>query len=68
MNKVSEMSERSGAREQSEQCGVSERSDASEGENGRASGPVLTSGFLIILDLSASVPTISGEVNHVPSK
>ena len=37
------MNERSGAREQSEQCGASERvSGASERANGQASGSVLT--------------------------
>ena len=54
VSEVSERaSERSGGREQSEQSGASERvSGASEQANGRASGPVLTSGFLIILDHS----------------
>ena len=43
-------SERSGAREQSEYCGASERvSGASERVNGRASGSVLQSVFLVIL-------------------
>ena len=54
------MSERSGGRERSEQSGASERvsggservSDASERANGRASGPVLTSGFLAVFDHS----------------
>ena len=47
------MSEHSGARQCRKQCGASERvSGASERANGRASGPVLTSGFLVILDHS----------------
>ena len=47
-------SERSGGREQSEQSGASERvSGASKQANGRARGPVLTSEFLIVLDLGA---------------
>ena len=45
---VSEVSERSGGRERSEQSGASERvSGASERANGRASDPVLQSGFLV---------------------
>ena len=45
-----QMSERSGARERSEQCGASKRvSSASERANGQASGPVLTSRFLAFL-------------------
>ena len=48
------MSERSGGRERSEQSGASERvSGASELANGRASGPVLQSVFLAVLDHSA---------------
>ena len=48
-------SERSGGRERSEQCGARERmSSASERANGQASGPVLSSGFLIILAHSVS--------------
>ena len=48
------MSEYSGAHEQSEQGGSIERvSGASERANGQASGPVLTSGFLFVLDHSA---------------
>ena len=44
------MSERSRVRERSEQGGASEQvSGASEGANGRASGPVLTSQFLAVL-------------------
>ena len=47
-------SERSGRREQSEQSGANERgSSASERANGRASGPVLQSVFLAVLDHSA---------------
>ena len=43
-------SEHSGGRERSEQSGASERvSGASEWANGRGSGPVLTSGFLVVL-------------------
>ena len=46
-------SERNGASEQSEQCGANKWvSGVSELGNGQASGPVLTSGFLIILDHS----------------
>ena len=46
--------ERSGAREQSELCGASERvSGASERANGRASGPVLTSQLMAVLNHSA---------------
>ena len=46
-------SERSGGRERSEQSGASERvSGASERANGRASGPVLQSVFLAVLDHS----------------
>ena len=48
------MNERSGARKLSEQCGASERvSSASERANGRASGPVLQSVFLAVIDHSA---------------
>ena len=51
---VSEVSERSGGRERSEQSGASERvSGASEWVNGRVSGPVLTSRFLFFPDHSA---------------
>ena len=47
------MSERSGGRERSEQSGASERvSGASERANGRASGPVLQSVFLAVIDHS----------------
>ena len=47
------MSERSGGRERSEQSAASERvSGASERANGRASGPVLQSVFLAVLDHS----------------
>ena len=47
------MSERSGGRERSEQSGASERvSGASEQVNGRASGPVLQSVFLAVIDHS----------------
>ena len=50
-------SERSGARERSEQCGASERvSGASERANGQASGPVLTSRFLAFLTHRALMP------------
>ena len=49
-------SERSGGRERSEQSGASERvSGASERANGRASGPVLQSVFLIVVNQSALV-------------
>ena len=48
------MSERSGARKRSEQDGASKRvSGAKERAIGQASGPVLQSGFLIILAYSA---------------
>ena len=47
-------SECSGAREQREQCRASKRvRDLSGQANGRASGPVLTSVFLVFLDHSA---------------
>ena len=47
-------SECSGAHKQSEQGGASKRvSGASEPANGRASGPVLQSGFLVVLDYKA---------------
>ena len=47
-------SERSGGRERSEQSGASEWvSSASEQANGRASGPVLQSVFLAVIDHSA---------------
>ena len=47
---------RSGARERSEQCGASERvSGACERANGQASGPVLQSVFLAVIDHSALV-------------
>ena len=51
VSEVSErMSERSGGRERSEQSGASKRvSGASERANGRASAPVLTSGFFVDL-------------------
>ena len=53
---VSEVSERSGGRERSEQSGASERvSGASEQANGRAIGPVLQSVFLTVLDHSGEV-------------
>ena len=49
-------SERSGGRERSEQSGASERvSGASERANGRASGPVLQSLFLTVIDHSEYV-------------
>ena len=48
-------SDRSGAREQSEQGGASKRvSGASKRANRRVSGPVLTSGFLFVPDHSAA--------------
>ena len=51
-------SERSRGREQSEQSGSSKRvSGVGERGNGRASGPVLTSGFLTVLDHSAHLAT-----------
>ena len=55
MKSVSERkSECSGTREQSEPGGASKRvSGASEQANGRASGPVLQSGFLVVLDYKA---------------
>ena len=46
------MSERSGGRQQSKQC--EQCSDASERANGRASGPVLQSVFLAVLDHSVA--------------
>ena len=47
------VSEHSRAHEQSEQCEAREQvSGASDQANGRASGPVLMSGFLIVLDHS----------------
>ena len=50
-----QMSEHSGVRERSEQCGTSERvSGASERGNGRASGPVLTTRFLAVPNHCAS--------------
>ena len=50
------MSERSGAHEQSEQCGASKQvSGASEQTNGQASGPVLTSGFLAVMNHCESI-------------
>ena len=53
---VSEVSERSEARERSEQSGASVRvSGASERANGRASGPVLTSRFMAVLNHSGVV-------------
>ena len=45
------MSERSGGRERSEQSGASERMS---GASGRASGPVLTSVFLAVIDHSVT--------------
>ena len=48
------VSKRSGGRERSEQSGASEQvSVVSERANGRASGPVLQSVFLAVLDQSA---------------
>ena len=45
------MNERGGVRERSEQCEVSKQvSGAREQANGRASGPVLTSRFLAVLN------------------
>ena len=50
---VSKVSKRSGGREQSEQSKASEQmSGASERANGRASGPVLQSVFLAVIDHS----------------
>ena len=50
------MSERSGGRKRSEQSRASERvSGASERANGRASGPVLQSVFLAVIDHSVYV-------------
>ena len=53
VSKVSERtSERSGGRERSEQSRASEQvSGASERANGRASGPVLTSRFWVVLTI-----------------
>ena len=49
----SERSERSGGRERSDHTGASERvSGASERANGRASGPVLMSRFMAVLNHS----------------
>ena len=64
VSEVSERtSERSGVREQSEQCEASERvSGASERANGRVSGPVLTSGFLV--DLAHSGPRRDSQGNE----
>ena len=55
------MSERSRARERSEYCGTSKQvSGASERANGRASDPVLQSGFLVILAHSVlAVPRLT---------
>ena len=51
---IEQINERSGAQDQSKECGASEWvSDARERANGRASGPVLTSRFLAVLDHSA---------------
>ena len=53
--------EDSGAREQREQCGVSERvSVASEQVNERASGPVLTSRFMAVLNQSGAALETDG--------
>ena len=53
---MSEVSERRGGRERSEQSGASELvSGVSERVNGRASGPVLTSLFLFVPDHSVLV-------------
>ena len=53
------MSERSGGRERSEQSGASERvSGASEQANGRASGPVLQSVFLAVIDHSGGARSV----------
>ena len=50
---VSEVSKPSGARKRSKQCGASEGlSSASEQVNGRASGPVLQSLFLTVINHS----------------
>ena len=52
-------SERSGGRERSEQSEASERvSGASERANGRASGPVLQSVFLAVIDHSEVVAMV----------
>ena len=66
------MSERSGGRERSEQSGASERvsgaservSGASERANGRASGPVLQSVFLAVIDHSAIVDNASKRMSE----
>ena len=61
------MSERSGGRERSEQSGASEQvSGVSERANGRASGPVLQSVFLAVLD--HSVILISPAFNNIDIK
>ena len=55
------MSEHSEGREQSEQSGASERvSGASERANGRASGPVLQSVFLVVLAHSVLKDAVKG--------
>ena len=66
VSKVSErMNERSGAHERSEQGGASERvSGASERANGRASGPVLQSVFLAVIDHSAIVDNASKRMSE----
>ena len=56
------MSERSGGSQQSKQSGASEQvSGASEQANGRASGQVLQSSFLIILAHSAPQTYLGNE-------
>ena len=62
-------SERSGGRERSEQSGASERvSGASERANGRASGPVLQSVFLAVIDHSAVVRAHAVRGNSIMKK
>ena len=58
------MSERSGVREQ----GTERVSGASELAKGRASGPVLQSGFLVILDHSATKMMTSQLYTRLKSK
>ena len=59
-NEQAERERVSGACEQSEQGGASERvSGASERANGRASGPVLQSVFLAVIDHSVTIALTS---------
>ena len=72
VNEVSErVNKRSGGRAQSEQSGASARvSSANERANGRASGPVLQSVFLVVLAQSARKNLLEGffggpDLSHV---